>query len=526
MRQFIAKYARQVAGVLSGFDRLVLRGSLRRISYEFGMMGYLWANQVRLTEFGKHAQEVSEAVKTASLREASETQRPIQYLTSSRTNKEEVARAIAERDGVRDGLVCVLTCVEPCLSYDIHRNGATKQLDLVMRTRKCLFLYHYWIHPKLGFLNARIQTWFPFPVQVCLNGREWLARQMQSADIDYQRSDNCFPWVADYGQAQQLLNAQLKVSWPSLLNGIARQLNPIHDQIFRALPTNYYWSTFQSEWATDVVFHDAEQFRRLYPLLVQHGITTFSSPDVMRFLGHKMPAHGWVSGHFEGEVVSDVKRRPEGVRIKHRAGGNSVKLYDKAQTARGNVMRFETTINNERGFQVFRPKEGEPGGKKEWRKMRKGIADLHRRAEVSQGVNDRYLKAISSVDDSTTLQECSAPLEKRVRWNGKWMRALHPFATEDAALLQAISQGSFLIHGVRNRELCPLLFSSTPSDPQQARRRSAAVSRKLRLLRAHGLLFKVAHTHRYHLTDLGRQVCAAVLAARQTPINLLRAKVA
>jgi hypothetical protein len=60
MQEFIAKHKEEIAGVLSGFDRLVFRGTLRSISYAEGMMGYLWAKQVRLTEFGKHVLRVSE----------------------------------------------------------------------------------------------------------------------------------------------------------------------------------------------------------------------------------------------------------------------------------------------------------------------------------------------------------------------------------------------------------------------------------------------------------------------------------
>src|SRR5881398_257159 len=54
MEEFIAKHREEIAGVLSGFDRLIFRGTLRSISYPEGMMGYLWAKQVRLTEFGRH----------------------------------------------------------------------------------------------------------------------------------------------------------------------------------------------------------------------------------------------------------------------------------------------------------------------------------------------------------------------------------------------------------------------------------------------------------------------------------------
>jgi hypothetical protein len=107
---------------------------------------------------------------------------------------------------------------------------------------------------------------------------------MASAGINYQRQDNCFPWVSEWEQAQRLMDTQLEAHWPDLLNEIAGNLNPIHDEIFRHFPIDYYWATYQSEWATDIVFARAEDLRRLYPLLVHHAMTTFSSPDVLRFL--------------------------------------------------------------------------------------------------------------------------------------------------------------------------------------------------------------------------------------------------
>lgn len=58
MHEFTAKYADRIQGVLSGFDRLVFRGSLRKIAYPFGMSGYLWANQVPLKNFGAHVNEI------------------------------------------------------------------------------------------------------------------------------------------------------------------------------------------------------------------------------------------------------------------------------------------------------------------------------------------------------------------------------------------------------------------------------------------------------------------------------------
>ena len=126
----------------------------------------------------------------------------MKYLASAGESKEEVARGIAAREKIEEGLVCVLSCVEPCQTFAVYRNRETRKLELVSRIRKCLFFYHYWIHREFGFLNARIQTWFPFSIQVCMNGREWLARQMGRAGMQYVRQDNCFSWVEDWGRAQ------------------------------------------------------------------------------------------------------------------------------------------------------------------------------------------------------------------------------------------------------------------------------------------------------------------------------------
>jgi hypothetical protein len=187
------------------------------------------------------------------------------------------------------------------------------------------------------------------------------------------------------------MDQQLKVEWPALLDAIARTLNPIHDEIFKARPTHYYWSTYQSEWAIDISFRTPEQLRRLYARLLQHAITTFGSTDVMRFLGRRMPLNGELPKRITGQVVSDLREREEGVRIKHRLNDNSLKLYDKSFTELVCLMRAEGTFNSVADFRVYRPKEGNPEGELAWRPLRRGIAGLHRRAEVSRKATERYL---------------------------------------------------------------------------------------------------------------------------------------
>jgi hypothetical protein len=517
VERFVSRHADAVIGTLCGFDRLVLRGTLRMLAHRGGMMTYLGAVGVLLKDFGAHAEALSRRLKEASEAVARQAGRPIRYLASSAINKEDVARAIAQADGIEQGLICILTAVEPCLSYEIVRRRETKHLELEPRQRKCLHLYHYQVHPMLGFMHARIQTWFPFSIQVCLNGREWLARAMEAAGMGYVQRQNCFVWLENPAGAQRLMDRQVQAAWPRLLDDIARRLNPVHDAMFAAFPVEYYWSTYQSEWASDILFRDPAMLARLYPRLLHHGLTTFLSPDVMRFLGRNIPPSGRLPSRLQADVVSDLKTRPEGVRIKHRLADNAIKMYDK----QGSVLRVETTINDARQFKSFRAPEGKPEAPKSWQRMRKGIADLHRRAEVSQAANDRYLDALAAVADTTSLGELAARLCQPARRHGRRFRPLNPYAPADARLLEVISRGEFALNGFRNRDLRRLLFADDSAPKHEQRRHAAAVSRKLALLRAHRLIRKVAGTHRYHLSDGGRTIVTALLTARNASTDAL-----
>ena len=108
-----------------------------------------------------------------------------------------------------------------------------------------------------------------------------------------------------------------------------------------------------------------------------------------------------------------------------------------------------------------------------------------------------------------------------MNWNGQRVRALRPLDAADSALLEAVGRGEFVINGLRNRDLQRLLFETQPGSPQEAKRRSAQMSRQLRMLRAHGLLQKVPRTHRYHVTAAGRKAITAILTARQASVAQL-----
>jgi hypothetical protein len=101
------------------------------------MSSYLYAAKVKFKEFKAYVLGTTEEVRQATAQTAEAAGRPVVYLASSATRKEDVAHQIAERDGVKEGLICVLTCVEPCWSYQVRPNAKTHRLELRSELLKC-----------------------------------------------------------------------------------------------------------------------------------------------------------------------------------------------------------------------------------------------------------------------------------------------------------------------------------------------------------------------------------------------------
>lgn len=513
MERFIAKTQGLIHGYLNGFDRMLFRGSLRLLSYMTGMSYFLSRKGILMKDFLAWAEGLSKQVASESACRAEREGRPLKYLASSAVSKEDVAMQIAGQDRIEKGLICVLTCVEPCVAYDVYRNREQKTLDLQIRRRKCLHHYHYLMHPQYGLCHVRLQTWVPFQVQICMNGREWLARQLRQARIGFVKRDNCFTWIEDLQKAQALVNVQLGQEWERTLEDLLHEVIPSRYRWLKFPEARYYWSLQQSEWATDIMFRSADLLKQVYPPLVRHAMQGLGCEDVLRFLGRVHPACAF-KAHAGIEVLSDLRRRPEGVRVRHRAGANSVKMYDK----QGSVLRLETTINEVRDFREKRTDR--KTGKLYWRRMRKGVVALRRRAQISQAVNNRYAEALAAAKTDTPVGELIAQITHPVIVNQRRYRALNPWAERDALLLRTIANGNFLTNGLRNRDLRAQLYTHLQQQtPEQVRKASAAVSRLLALLRAHHLIQKVPGSNRYQLTPRGHQITTAVLNVHHLPVQ-------
>src|SRR4051812_33642333 len=166
MNGFVDLHGASITGVINTFDRVIFKGHLNGFFPDGAFGRYPSRRGVFLKDAGRFFEAETQRVRGHVVSLAAAAGRPVEYLMGSSTHrsglsKEARARAIAERDGVMEGLVCVLSVVEPCRSFGVTPNRQTRRLEVVRRRRKCLHYYLYRVDPEFGWMHVRLQTGHP-----------------------------------------------------------------------------------------------------------------------------------------------------------------------------------------------------------------------------------------------------------------------------------------------------------------------------------------------------------------------------
>jgi hypothetical protein len=485
MQQFIQKFAGKITGSLECFDRVIFKGHLRGISFAEGIEKLMSRNRLCIKDFARFVQGHSDQLIQRAKDEAAKRHRPYQYLPR-RIRKDDEARRIAERDNITKGLVCVFSELESCPSFKIAYAQGRPRIQAA--SRKCVCVYYYFLHPELGLIHVRLQTWFPFVLQIAVNGHDWLAIQMRRRRLAFEQIDNAFAHLANPGKAQALADQFATLNWPALLGRLGDYANPLLKSVLRG--QSYYWTVDQAEFATDILFRNRAALAPLFREFIKHALLCFSAQDALGFLGRK------ITGNFKADVTKDFKTRVDGMRVKHRIGKNWIKMYDKF----GLLLRVETVINNPYGFLTRR--HGVRKGKRliGWFPMTKGVTGLPRYAQVARSANHHYLTALSVANDPAPAQQLLHLCTRRVEHNQRSYRGFNPAAQEDLALFKALLQGQHHLHGFRNAAVRAALYPAAPTDTPTQRRLAARVHRALKRLHVRGLIARIPHSRRWRAT--------------------------
>ncbi|MFQ5675241.1 MAG: hypothetical protein ACE5G1_05030 [bacterium] len=488
---FAERYRDDILGTNGCFDRVVVSGSIVPISYVDGLTRFLSANRILFKEFQAHAKYLAELLKGHAQSLAEEASVPYIYLSDSKTRKETLVKSFIEERGEHPGLVAVLSDLEVASSFDVFKNRERHKLELVGRQRKCLHFYFYFIDAKLGLCYFRVQSFFPFRVQIYFNGREQLARKLDEAGIGYQKSDNCFTNIDDFQSAQQLADALEVAKLHSLFDHWAEKFVCILPKLRHRWHLSYHWSIRQIEYAVDILFKSQEKLDAIYKQLLQYMTLSAMPEDIMSFLGKKL------SGPQAGRIDTSTKKTYLGYRIKHRNGALSIKAYNKS----GSVLRIELTINNLSQFRVSREvtkRDGQTVTK--IAPLKKSIYSLEHVLRIAKAATARYIDFLSQMQDNSTGVKELRHLTERKTVDGINYKGFNPLNREDGALFEILLNGSFVTTGFKNKELRAKLTEFLG----HLNWSTSKVSRLLKRLRVFGLVRRVKNSLRYLLTSKGR----------------------
>lgn len=493
MLMLTERHARQIRGVLSCFDRMLIMGTLPDIAHAKAFTRELNRRHIRIFDFADFGKGLRDRIRAHAERLATENGMEIEFIRKIGAFRKEdrIQEIVAER-GTEPGLVHIFSAMESCSSFKPWHDKPSGKTFLLPDSGRCLHYYFYFIDAELGLCHVRVPTWAPYRLQFCMNGHNWLASRLEAEGIGFQQIDNAFVHIDDFEAAQQIADDFHPKVLHRKLERFAERFCPVGSEF----TAGYHWSLMQLEYATDIVFSSPDTLQPLYEKLVRTAVHAVQAEQVAMFLGKKLDPR------YLGEVGNDFNTRIQGTRIRHHMGRVALKMYDKF----GYVLRIETVVNDVSFFKHHRWVEHRDGTReKKLAPVKKTIYSLGVMAELLGAANRRYLEFLSSLDDDSEGRRKLEKLSDPVRDRNRSYRGINFFDSIDLDLFVAIVRGEFNIHGFGVRDLRRLLPHLT--GPQ--------LSRLVKRLRIHGLVKKVRGTYRYYLTRLGRRVTAAALRVRE-----------
>lgn len=511
MENFLSKYNDSIIGVLQGFDHLLIRGYIedfhidKRFYYFLSREGYL------LKEYQKYVLNQNEKLKKNVDKISEEAKCYREFIRSSEKAKGEIPRKIMLENPDKEGLLCIISAVEPCFAMTVRNNKETGRLERRWEYRKCMHYYFYFNDREFGLMYIKLQSWLPYTIKIWINGKEYLKKQLDKKGIKYTSYKNSITSVEDIKEAQQIADRFIEKKWYQVFDVFAQRINPFLNNIETTMGRKAYkWCIDNCEYATDILFKDRATLEAIYPKFVEYASLCQLGENIFTFFGRKLNAN------YKGEAVSDRKNYwQQGFRVKFTMDKNSIKIYDKHT-----VLRIETTINNSRAFKVF--------SQGKWLPMGKSISNLYRIAEVSRKCNERYIDSLSQLkiinDLSKDIESISRP--KSVKLSSKSNNE-RPYGSFNllrdftCKLFNAVNNGVYSIKGFTRKQITESLIKLNAFNPLETANMQKLlfkVTRLLSKLRAHNLIRKYPKTHKYRVTEHGQEIITRILLFKKLDI--------
>jgi hypothetical protein len=337
--------------------------------------------------------------------------------------------------------------------------------------------YVYILDRDFGPLFIKFCSYFPYPAKLCLNGHEWLKRQLTQRDVPFEPLDNGIRSSAAPARVQRIADtldaAKIDTVFRKWLRRLPHPFAPAH----RAAGYRYQLSILQSEFALTQVLDRPVTGRCFFEEVIRENLD-LGRPDQMQWIfdrrvTRRTPGSFRTRALTEGVVPS--------LHVQYQK--SKVKQYHKE----GQALRTETTINDTYDFAIGR-----------------ALKNLPALREIGLAANRRLLHVESLSHDCLIGDDCVQAVTAPVLAQDQRAAGLRFGDRRVHALMHALCLFALAPIGFRHRELREHCAQLQGRDP--ATYPAGSMTYDLRRLRLHGLIDRVPSTHRYRITPVGAQV--------------------
>ena len=257
-----------------------------------------------------------------------------------RQRKEKVAQKYLARFPVEEGVLFIGKAQEKTrvVKTERRRNprtGATYPW-MVMTTRMVNHYYFYCVDRDFGLLFIKLCSYFPYTGKVCLNGHEYLKRQLAQEGIAYEALDNGLLSCADPQRAQQICDELTAEKIDAVVRKWLRRLPHPFTREDRQARFLYEISMLQAEFSLTQVFDRPVQGRVFFEQVIRDNLD-LGRPDRVQLIFDRRVTKQ-TPGRFHTRVITDGVVPTLYIDYK----STRIKQYHKE----GRALRTETTINN------------------------------------------------------------------------------------------------------------------------------------------------------------------------------------
>jgi hypothetical protein len=355
-------------------------------------------------------------------------------------------------------------------------NGGTYPW-LVRSTAMVNHFYFYCVDRDFGPFFLKFGSYFPYNAKLCINGHEWLKRQLAHKGIEFEALDNGLLSCAKPKRAQAIADTLSPEKIDALLRKWLRILPHPYTPFDRAAGYRYQLSILQAEFSLTQVLDRPVTGRQFFEDVIRENLDIGRPSNVQLIFDRRVTRR--TPGRFRTRVITNGVIPSLHVDYKH----SQIKQYHKE----GRALRTETTINNTRDFGIG-----------------KLLSNLPALRQVGFAANRRLQHVQTVSHDCAIGQDVFEQVVQPIDVDGQKASALHYDNPRTQALLQTLVTFSLQAHGFDNHQLRALMAQMLGIAPEHYP--AGRMTYDLRRLRLHGLIERIPHSHRYDVTATGMRV--------------------